>query len=381
MLKKMIKGSFIGALLLTITNTYALEIHEWGTFTSLVNERGELMSGMHHEEVGLPGFVYGLRSEGVSGALNQKLNCDHPHSKCAFPSPTDPLRDIIPFNEFNTKVTQKMETPVIYFYGNVDQKVHVEVGFPGGMISQWYPAASSFNNHLDEFKNGFMNWDITLKSASDTKAYPKTLKSSIWNPARETAANTIQVNGEEEERFIFYRGLGDFEVPLKIKLRNSEITITNTSDQIVPALFYLQTSKALGVKKFLALPSLGAHESKTFATSDARLVKGANSPIQKALEAQGLFEDEARSMLRTWDSSYFHTEGERLLYLLPQAWTETILPMKLNPVPEKLVRVLVGRIELFSKEAQAALKQDLKNKINLSEDRLLEAKINALNVR
>lgn len=371
--------NILGALFLTLNYAHALEIHEWGTFTSLINENGELMSGMHHEEEPLPGFVYGLREEGISSSLDNRYRC-RPHTKCAFPSPADPLSEVIPYNEFNTKVTQKMETPVIYFYGKKDQKVNVEVAFPGGMISQWFPAAKTFNNHLSEFKNGLMSWEVSLKEPKDNQGYAKTKEDSIWNPARETQANTIQVNGEtiEEERFIFYRGIGDFEVPLKVKIQNSTITLTNTSDQTVPALFYLKTSKEFGVQKFLALPALKAHESKSFSTTEAQLVKAVNTPIQKALVAQGLFSDEAISMLRTWKKSYFHTEGERLLYLLPSAWTETILPMKINPTPEKLVRVLIGRIELFSKDAQAALSKNLKNKVNLSEDRLLEAKMNAL---
>ncbi|MFZ4713197.1 MAG: hypothetical protein ACOYL6_05785 [Bacteriovoracaceae bacterium] len=374
------------------SNAYALEIHEWGTFTSMVNEKGGLLSGMNHEEVGLPGFVYGLRHDGPaaqnSAAQLALKNGSRPHcfSKCSFFGANDPMADVIPFNQFNTTVTQKMETPVIYFYGAKGEQVHVEVSFPDGMISQWFPAASKFNSHLEEFNNGFMQWDVTLKDPSETSLYPRTSDNSIWNPARLTSANTIQtsVNGTEEERFIFYRGLADFKVPLQIKMKNKSatellVTLTNNSDQAVPALFYLKSTYADGVTNFLSLPTLKPHETKSFLTSNAQNLKSAKNVIQAALIQSGLFEDEALSMLNTWDQSYFHTEGERILYLLPTEWTEKILPMKLSPVPQKLVRTLVGRIELFSDNAQLALINKIdKNTEGLLVDRLLEPKLRAI---
>lgn len=386
MLKNLFNVSVIGLTLLGASSASALEIHEWGTFTSLVNEDGQQMSGMHHEEEGLPGFVYGLRNDGPglqnsSAQIGLKDRC---RGKCVFLTAEESLKSVIPFNQFNTTITQKMETPVIYFYGDVGEKVQVEVGFPGGMISQWYPAASQFNLHPDFPNNGFMSWNVALKEVNDTKLYPKTSQVSVWNPARVTKANTIQTqaNGTEEERFIFYRGLGDFSVPLKVSLKNltnaMEVTVTNNSTQTVPALFYLKTNE-LGVERLLVIPSLKPSESRTVSTSLAQNVSDAYQPILKELVSAGLFEDEAMSMLKTWDKSYFHTKGERLLYILPQAWTETILPMKLQPAPEKLVRVLIGRVELFSASEQAQLSQKVvSNDTSILSDRLLEPKLNAL---
>ena len=37
----------------------------------------------------------------------------------------------------------------------------------------------------------------------------------------------------------------------------------------------------------------------------------------------------------------------RVLYLLPRAWTDRTLPLKLNPAPRELVRVMVGRAEVL----------------------------------
>src|SRR5882672_11375392 len=36
------------------------EVHEWGTFTSMVGINGIALEGLHHEEEALPGFVHDL---------------------------------------------------------------------------------------------------------------------------------------------------------------------------------------------------------------------------------------------------------------------------------------------------------------------------------
>ena len=366
-------------VLLAMNDSQALEVHEWGTFTSLVNEKGVVMKGMHHEEEGLPGFVYGLRAGGteslhsVAKLKSSSNHCGVRNTKCAFLTAED--QDVLPYNQFNTPVTQKMETPVIYFYGNEGEKAHVEVKFPDGMISQWFPAASSNNLHLEEFKNGYMSWDVSLGKVTDTENFPKTRAESIWNPARATKANAIRVENGEEERFIFYRGLGDFTVPLKISLKDvsekvTEVSVTNSSNVSVPALFYLRSEKTTGVLSYLALPALAPGEEKTFLTSSTSAAD-VKSEIKDSLVKAGLFEDEALSMLNTWDKSYFHTTGERLLYILPTSWTEKILPLSVTPAPSKLVRVLIGRIELFSQRAQKAY-------VKPKNDHLGEAKLNAV---
>ena len=51
-----------------------------------------------------------------------------------------------------------------------------------------------------------------------------------YYPARETKSAPIQVkNGDlvEYERFLFYRGVGDFDLPISIKLEENMVRITN----------------------------------------------------------------------------------------------------------------------------------------------------------
>jgi hypothetical protein len=81
--------------------------------------------------------------------------------------------------------------------------------------------------------------------------------------------------------------------------------------------------------------------------------------MAKALAGEGLFADEARAMVDTWTDSWFTDEGERVLYVLPRAWTDEILPLTISPAPDKLVRVMVGRAEIITPQRVASLRQVL----------------------
>jgi hypothetical protein len=66
-----------------------------------------------------------------------------------------------------------------------------------------------------------------------------------------------------------------------------------------------------------------------------------------ALTSKGLFEDEARAMLETWEAAYFKASGTRLFYIVPRPWLDHYLPLEIS-APAKIERVMVGRIELRS---------------------------------
>ena len=59
-------------------------------------------------------------------------------------------------------------------------------------------------------------------------------------------------------------------------------------------------------------------------------------------------------MVNTWKNSYFQTDGIRVLFVLPQSWTDAFIPMDIQPQPRKVVRVMVGRLEMLSAEPRAS---------------------------
>src|SRR5262245_12000181 len=93
--------------------------HEWGTFTSVQGGDGVLLDWRPLESSKLPGFVYNWTRPGLQRQAT---------------SPLAPIKAQI-------LTLQRMETPVIYFYANKRQTVDVSVGFPSGLITEWYPQA------------------------------------------------------------------------------------------------------------------------------------------------------------------------------------------------------------------------------------------------
>src|SRR5690606_37795292 len=80
-------------------------------------------------------------------------------------------------------VTQKLETPVIYFYGH-EGEVSVEVDFPSGIISEWYPGSTDYGPDLGSMERvaeGRMRWDLELRApAASTVGMPPVDADSVW---------------------------------------------------------------------------------------------------------------------------------------------------------------------------------------------------------
>jgi hypothetical protein len=74
--------------------------------------------------------------------------------------------------------------------------------------------------------------------------------------------------------------------------------------------------------------------------------------LTRMLMSKGLFEKEARAMVKTWRSAWFSEEGTRVLYVLPNRLTDELLPLRIEPKPDTLVRVLVGRHDVLTPERE-----------------------------
>jgi hypothetical protein len=77
--------------------------------------------------------------------------------------------------------------------------------------------------------------------------------------------------------------------------------------------------------------------------------------LVKSLVETGLYEKEAVSMVNTWRSSWLGESGTRVLYSLPQSWTDKLIPLKIEPAPEKSLRVMIGRLEVMTPETERQL--------------------------
>src|SRR5262249_28411915 len=109
-----------------------------------------------------------------------------------------------------------LETPVVYFYSDRPLTASLHVEFPKGTLTEWFPHAARSDNKLD--------WhEFELITGETAKLLNETKKSRYY-AARETDASPLRVTylkegstTTEQEKFLFYRGVGDFDMPLVVK--------------------------------------------------------------------------------------------------------------------------------------------------------------------
>ncbi|HLL99637.1 MAG TPA: hypothetical protein VK400_01165 [Pyrinomonadaceae bacterium] len=317
-----------------------LVVHEWGTFTSIAGKNGAAIDWRPLNGASdLPKFVYtGAGEDGYRRTYDSKFEASR---------------------KGNVVAKVRMETPVIYFYTAREREVSVRVDFPRGQITEWYPQASVVNGFFAKDRTAGdaprgINWG-TIKLLPDEKPdYPREASDSHYYPARETDAVPVQVcNADktriEKEKFLFYRGVGDFALPLNVRLSDGKIALINKggAGAVKTAVVFENRGGKIG---FRFIESIGeqaiVERPETSQTLDRVLTE-----LEKILVAEGLYAKEARAMIKTWRDSWFE-EGLRVFYVLPTEATDEILPLRIEPKPKEIVRVLVGRAEIITPEME-----------------------------
>jgi hypothetical protein len=297
-----------------------LTVHEWGTFTSIAGEDGTAVEWVPRQAPSeLPCFVERL-----------PLN----------------VKGYLPG-------TVRMETPVLYFYAPEETTVDVGVRFRQGVVTEWYPKARVTPAVLDlvayrrpQFE-GTASWSGITVSPGAFADFASEPGKSHYYQARDTDAAPLRV-GSQTERFLFYRGVGDFRVPMQARLEDGgRVSVrTSTGAPIGDIVLFENRGGHVGY---------GVHHGTTdHLTLDLPDLEDESpfpaNELERLLEDQGLYPKEAAAMVNTWRDSWFE-EGTRLFYLMPQTMVEEILPLDIRPTPKAVVRVFVGRMELVTPEA------------------------------
>jgi hypothetical protein len=354
------------ALLAAEPTAPPLVVHEWGTFTSLQDEAGHAIGGINTDDEPVPRFVHRLadflllRPTEAPPIIFQGAPRCHPD------------------------VTMRLETPVLYFHPPEGQPelhdVSVTASFRGGWLSEFYPEAVAVAPGLKTNSMVFgplhsdtlsaLSWNH-LDLGGDW-AGPATTQ-HVWTSPRAVRAAALRTTGGEAEKFLFYRGVAHIDAPISIS-QDSGASKLDLHDQIPPGILghapvkvgslWLVDVAADGRLAFRVVPPITLAGTERIVAKVAsgfapRDYSEANRPklevsLLDALVGEGLFEDEARALLSTWELSYFKSAGLRLFFMVPRAWTDFYLPLKVS-VPAEVTRVMVGRIELVTPEQRRRL--------------------------
>ncbi len=345
------------------TRDQGLVVHEWGTFTTFSGSDGAFLEfrPLADRASDLPDFVWNRLSATTSNS----------------------------WFKTNIRAKVRMETPVLYFYTDTPQDIEVQVDFPKGMLTEFYPPVQRMLPELDSkaalgagerIGNSSLDWGrVTLlpphvlgpclldperqsqvSSFMEKALLPKDLKDAHYAKARETDSALVFVQAHDKatiggpskfetgfaEKFLFYRGVGKFELPIGVSfdVGGQPILRNQCSTKISGAMMLRVSGDRIEASHAFEVIEGEQRLVPEMRTSDKTEVM---SQVETMLRAEHLYDKEAAAMVATWEDSWFTEEGTRVLYVVPRAMTDELLPLHLNPQPQQLVRTLVGRLEIL----------------------------------
>jgi hypothetical protein len=322
--------------------------HEWGTFTTVAGQDGRAQQWLPlGGPTDLPCFV-----ETYENRL----------FKVVGPVQSSTLGPLLNYETARSglKGTVRMETPVVYFYADRPVEVSVKAGFPRGLFTEWYPKATvaqmpSWANVLTHgpAATATISWPKVSIRPDIRPAFPETDRPSHYYAARETDSAPVQVNGQDE-KFLFYRGVGGFDVPIAVKpVAGRKLSVRTLGDDVVPAMVVF-TNRAgkigYGVHRNVKGETTVATPPLTGSLADLR------RDLAGILIGEGLYAKEAHAMINTWRDTWFE-DGTRVLYLMPKPAVEAMLPLTITPAPQATTRVFVGRMDVITLEHVADVRQ------------------------
>jgi hypothetical protein len=263
----------------------------------------------------------------------------------------------------SSEITMRLETPVVYFHlppGSKPIQLSFSAEFHGGLLTQFYPEAATNIpiNSLPKVAGdslGTLAWNNL--NVGTNAAGPKT-ESHVWLAPRKVEAANITAQNGQSERYLFYRGVGHLDSPMKMIRDGEQLHLQIDSGAVDPTqiksiwYFDLREDGKCAYRKLdrdRATPA-------TFADSDYQdnSLATLRGEMKTSLIDAGLFDDEADAMLSTWEESYFKSPGTRVFFLVPRAWTDHVLPIKIS-TDAKIERVMMGRIDLVTPRHRAIL--------------------------
>jgi hypothetical protein len=352
------------AFSLAVSRAHAADpliVHEWGTFTCLQDETGRAIGAINSDDEPVPAFVH-----------HAGIPVDNSNETISSRGKWTPI-DYPP-------VTMRLETPVIYFHrppGAPTTKVRVDVAFHGGWLTEFYPLAQvtspGESRRLAPDTVGTLSWPKVSVGSGATLV---TTTDHLWTTPRQAKSDPVSVGGESEN-FLFYRGVGDIDSPLRvtqvglagvlrISMQKPQVTSwrDKEGEELAHSPMWLVRvtpdghirwrrgySPAIGLQSASVLG-----ETRVGFPDDSVGLDSLHKDMAEFLVKAGLFPDEAEAMLNTWQVSYFKSPGLRLFFLSPQAWIHHTLPLKISGDP-KITRVMIGRIEIITPEQRRLIRE------------------------
>ncbi len=350
-------------------------IHEWGTFSSRVDKNGKQISGQRFEgRTSLPEQVYRLIDQTIATDKNQDEKYYYSKNNTGSGYSVGDGTEGDAYTGINIQNdTIRMETPVLYFYSEKELDISIDVKFPNGSIGEWFPKRENgeliskdyfeYHSLIDPFESkkildlknytGNISWKAKILEPKNKSNFSISTKANEWISPRETESNLVQI-GNEIEKYIFYRGIANFDNPIstKIKREGKEkiLSLNNLLNEKIPFVFVLQNNYSTKKKFVFWSGSLKENQNFQISLNEKEAKDFSENHIlefKQALEKAGLYPKEANAMMNTWKESYFEKQsGLTIFYIVPEKKLNQLLPIKFSVQPDEFKRAFIGRIKI-----------------------------------
>jgi hypothetical protein len=299
-----------------------LALHEWGVFT--VHEGGPAANSlMKAEWDALPKFVFG-RTSGRQ-------------------VPERPLLEV--------------NKPVIHLHADpaAARAMTIRVDFPGGRPMVWWPAHDNRGRrggHVSE--DASLVWRFHVgqdRNRGGGEPQVEEIPAGHWMERLRRVrcadlffADDVVVKGGARtvllrEKFVYYDGL--LPVPDGVRAAvgaDRRVTLTGAAKFAATDVLVIDRSAdgKLRVGRVAELEAGAVVGKPELADTDAA---SEVKRLTASLIAAGLNADEAASLAEIWRKEFFETAGVQVIHRLPQAEYDRLLPLQVEPRPEKIVRV------------------------------------------
>ena len=318
----------------SVVDPGGLTVHEWGTFTTVAGKDGLAIDWLPlGGPTDLPCFVEHFQNRAtVKLAPNQPVPLDYATARA------------------NLWAKVRMETPVVYFYAPRAVRANVRVRFPRGLMTEWYPRAvvtqplPDRTTLGDSTRESVIEWRNVAIAPNADERFAVEPGESHYYAARNTDAAPLVVDGQSE-KFLFYRGVASFDVPLSaVALDDGQVRVRRLGTHELPALVLFENRGGA-----IHYGTYGTLRGESVLTPPSRsgTVAGVRRDLERMLVQAGRSRREAAAMVESWRDSWFE-EGTRVFYIVPPRAVDAILPLTVEPAPARVARVFVGRMEVIT---------------------------------
>lgn len=316
-----------------------LTVHEWGVWR--LDPTAQRVTHLQDLARESPGFMFR-----VDGATSAPLV--HGAQPQPMPQPVQPVRPMPPPRPQplqpppwsgihpvpGTAVARK---PVIFLHARQETDVTLEVRFVGGDPWLHYPAAQILRDAGDPGLRFFGR--VAPRAATRLAPAPV---GHFWNELRDVGASLFLAPDGTAERFLFYDGPVAF---------SPSFTAQSDAEPLVRLQGAAETIafRVVGAsyERWTVMPALagaGASLTQPMRRSGGGDLAALRRELERTARAQGLSAAEVRALLETWRDDLFGAPGapappSRLIYFTTRARYDAMLPLRVSPTPDAIIRV------------------------------------------